>query len=112
MTLFLILLCLSLLFIYRCIWKPWRLRNEYTANFKKQGYRVLEDKFNPFAPEFSKYYNFMEGDGFALTKRDYPHYDVVITNVFAQIVVNVVHPDLTNEFLSKRTWSYEKDLLA
>ena len=96
-SLFLVLVCL-----HRFVWKPWTLRNWYISNFKAQGYRVLASPFNPVSLSVLDYYDFSgkDGDSFKLIKQHYPHHDVAVFNIFNDIFLELIHPDLQQEFLS------------
>ena len=98
----LIALCLILLCLHRFVWKPWVLRNWYISNFKAQGYRVLASPYNPISLSVLDYYDFSgkHGDSFNLIKQRYPHHDVAVFNIFNDIFIELIHPDLQQEFLS------------
>ena len=99
--LYLFLLVIAFL-AFKFIWKPWRLHKWYAHNFRNQGYQVLEVPFRPFGAPLFDYYS-MEGktdDVMELIKEKYPQYDVVVLNVFNTIFIDLLHPNLNQEFLS------------
>ena len=72
--------------------------------FRKQGYRVLEMPFVPFGlPTLNYYYGFGSDnvkDHLALMKRDFPHYDVVVGNECESVSIELIDPELQQDFLS------------
>ena len=82
--------------------------------FRKQGYRVLEMSFVPFGlPTLNYYYGFGSEnvkDPLALMKRDFPHYDVVVGNECESVSIELIDPELQQDFLSaEKTPLYEKN---
>ena len=102
------------LLAYKCYWQPKKLHKWYVENFRKQGYRVLEVPFRPFAITFLDNYDFTENttDGFKAVKEKYPGHDVVVMNILSRISIDLMHPDLVQKFLSVENFqSYQKDPL-
>ena len=60
---------------------------------------------------FFKYYDFSPNtkDTMKKVKEEYPNYDVVVMNLMNNIFVELIHPDLLQEFLSnEKVQYYEK----
>ena len=46
-------------------------------------------------------------------KEDYPHYDVVVANEINSVCIELIHPDLQQDFLSaEKTPFYQKEYAA
>ena len=58
--------------------------------------------FRPFSTKFFSSYDFSPTatDGMGRIKKEYPEYDLVVMNLFRQILIDLIHPDLVQEFLS------------
>ena len=58
--------------------------------------------FRPFSTNFFSYYDFSPTttDAMGRIKKEYPEYDVVVMNMFSKILIDLIHPDLVQEFLS------------
>ena len=103
MILYLLLLIIIVFLAFKFIWKPWKLHKWYAQNFRQQGYKVLEVPFQPFGAPFFEYYDIggkREDDMMGLIKERYPGYDVVLLNIFNTTFIDLLHPDLNQEFLS------------
>ena len=98
----LIVLTLVLLLLVKCVWLPSRRQKWYVDNFKRQGYRVYEIPFQPFSVGLLKLWDFSENtkDAMAKVKTEYPHHDVAILNMFDKTFVELIHPELQQEFFS------------
>ena len=106
-----IILAIIAYVIYSSVWKPWRLHKWYAEGFRRQGYKVLEVPFRPFAASYLDYYNMSKDadDALKVVKEQYPNYDVVIFNFFNTIFIDYCHPDLHQEFLSaEKASNYSK----
>ena len=71
----------------------------------------MEVPFKPFGITFLDFYDFSSNttDAFKTIKERYPGNDVVVMNIFNQILVDIIHPDIVQEFLSGESLpSYEK----
>ena len=81
---------------FRYIWKPYQTFKWYANNFRKQGYRVIEIPFNPFANGYLKVYNINPDteDAMSFVKKNYPDYDVAVLNVLSKVMVFLMNPDL------------------
>ena len=81
---------------------PWRRQKWYISNFRKQGYRVYEVPFKPFASGLKKIWNLSETtyDAFALIKKEFPNYDVAVLTTLDKTFIEIIHPDLQQEFFS------------
>ena len=62
----------------------------------------MEVPFRPFSITLFSYYDFSPTttDAMGKIKKEYPEYDVVVMNSFNQIFIDLVHPDLIQDFLS------------
>ena len=100
---YLLIILLFLLFlVFKCVWQPWRRQKWYVNNFQKQGYRVYEVPFQPFSFGLLKIWDFSQNteDAMAKVKKEYPHHDVAILNMFDKIFIELVNPELQQEFFS------------
>ena len=103
-----VLLIFGLLYFFlKFIWWPYRLHKWYVQQFRKQGYRVLEVPFKPFGLTFLEVYDYSEKakDGLAIVKEKYPHYDVAIMNLVDGIFIDLINPDLIQDFFSSHNFS-------
>ena len=58
--------------------------------------------FRPYAIAFFNFYDFSPTttDAMERVKKEYPQYDVVVMNLFNQIFLDLIHPDLVQDLLS------------
>ena len=63
---------------------------------------MLEIPFKPLGMSFIEFYDFREStkDAFKGAKERYPGHDVVVMNIINKIHIDLIHPDLVQEFLS------------
>ena len=97
------LIVFTLVFLsYRFYWQPRQLQREYARAFKKAGYRVLEVPFRPLTMTLQHFidYGKKSKDAMKKVKEIFPQYDVVIMNMFKDVQLILIHPDLIREFLS------------
>ena len=99
------LFCILILVVFlafRYIWKPYKTFKWYASNFRKQGYKVIEIPFNPFANGFIKVYDISPDaqDGMSFIKKNYPDYDVAVLNILSKVMVFIINPDLQQEFFA------------
>ena len=96
--------------IYKFVWKPWKRQKNYAASFRAKGYRVFEAPFRPYGMSLFKFYDFSPDTKDALenVKKHYPNYDVAILNIFNSIFIDILHPDLAQEFLSSEKLPFYK----
>ena len=89
--------------VYKFIIQPKKLQKMYVRCFEDKGYRVLEIPFKPFdAPVFNQIIKDEKGgDAYKSLKDLYSQYDVVVSNVFGKIMVDVIHPDFMKDFYFK-----------
>ena len=104
-----IIVACYLLFI--CYIKPKKEHQAYVKSFQSRGMRVLEIPFKPFGlPLFDQLRSDeKDGDAFKAYKEQYPHYDVVVSNLFNKTLIQVCHPDIIKDFNMKDThYKYPK----
>ena len=71
----------------------------------------MEVPFKPLGITFLEIYDFSETttDAFGRVKERYPGYDVAVFNIVNKIDIDLIHPDLIQEFLSgENLQNYEK----
>ena len=90
------------LFLFKCFWSPYKRHKWYAHNFQRQGYKVLEVPFKPLSITAIRFYDWREkvSDALENMKAEYPHYDVVIMNIFNITFLNFIHPDLVQKFVA------------
>ena len=100
MLIYLTILLILALFFYRCYWEPKKRHQWYVENFRKQGYKVLEVPFRPLAITFLKIYDLSPNtkDAMRVPKETYPQYDVCVMNTMNKVYINLIHPDLIQDF--------------
>lgn len=112
MILYILAVCLIYIAFKKVI-QPYIHYRSYVKHFKSQGYRVMS-KFRPFSLQAVKYYNYSQDakDGLYYIKKEFPGYDVVIMNMMEYILIDVIHPDLQQEFFTPdKVEFYEKGTL-
>ena len=70
--------------------------------------------FRPFALTFLDIYDYSEKtkDALRIVKEKYPHYDVAIMNLVDGIFIDLINPDLIQDFFSAQNFSnYHKSKL-
>ena len=97
-----IILILLSLFVFNCVWKPWRQHQWYVNSFKKNGYKVLEVPFRPLSITAFTVYDISDKtvDAMAFPKNRYPDYDVVVMNTINRPIIDLINPNLIQDFLS------------
>ena len=63
--------------------------------------------FRPFALTFLDIYDYSEStkDALATVKEQYPHHDVAIMNLVDGIFIDLINPDLLQDFFSAQNFS-------
>jgi hypothetical protein len=101
-----ILTIVFILFIivgYKFYFKPKAEKQRYVKLLKSLGYTVYEQPFSFLG--ISMIDEFIKGeklhkDGMYYDRTIYPHFDVVLANIFDKVQIILVHPDLIKEFYS------------
>ena len=103
-----VILCFLLYVFYRHVWVIYKMYHWHSENFRKQGYRVLEVPFKPFAVTMKKYYSSSQNtiDALNNVKQDYPNYDVAVMNSINRVYIELAHPELLQEFLSSENMQH------
>lgn len=88
-------------FVHRVYFTTKKLIKFYEKQFKEQGYNV---KVLPIIPFVGGYLQRIkedtkQGDCFLSFKKDYCHYDVVISNTKSSLRVILINPKLIKEFI-------------
>ena len=84
---------------------PWRKQKWYVQQFKKSGYKVLEVPFKPLGLGFTQIYDLelSTKDSLLKCKEQYSHYDVAVMNAMNYVFVDLIHPNLQQEFSSSES---------
>ena len=97
---------LAAAFAYQCLIRPKAKLSNIARQFEAKGYKVFKIPYKCMAAPVFDHYN--EGkntddpDGSMIwMKREYPKYDVVVSNVLTDPLVEIINPELVRDFYSQ-----------
>ena len=91
------------LFFYSCFVKPKAKLKALAQQFEAKGYHpwLMPYEFLGWPTLRLLLEAEKKGDAFMYLKKDYPKYDLIISNSLTTPIINLTHPDLLKEFYSQ-----------
>ena len=111
LTLFLLIFVIIVGRLYKSVFKPYRMYLSYKKILTANKIKFYDQGFIPFLSGFfitSKKSLQEHGDSHYVEKRLLPEYDVILTNLGTQIILQLINENLLKEFYTRENKSYIK----